>query len=99
MAPAYNATKSYQINYIEGLQKKTTKLNLSVFITDVRPGFVDTDMAKGDGKFWVSSVEKAAQQILRTIEKKKQVVYITKRCWLIAVFLKMLPRNIFKHFH
>jgi short-subunit dehydrogenase len=97
MAPAYNATKSYQINYIEGLQKKTTKLNLSVFITDVRPGFVDTDMAKGDGKFWVSSIEKAAQHILRTIEKKKQVVYITKRWWFIGTLLKIRPRNIYKH--
>jgi short-subunit dehydrogenase len=49
IAPAYNASKSYQINYLEGLRQKATKLNQKFFVTDVRPGFVDTEMAKGEG--------------------------------------------------
>lgn len=60
-APAYNATKAYQINYLEALRQKAKNLNQPIFITDIRPGFVDTDMAKGEGKFWVATVEKAAQ--------------------------------------
>ena len=54
-APAYNASKAFQINYLEGLRQKVTKLKLPIFITDVRPGFVDTEMAKGNGKFWVAT--------------------------------------------
>lgn len=95
IAPAYNATKAYQINYLEGLRQKATKLKEPIFITDVRPGFVDTDMAKGDGRFWVSTVEKATLQIFNAIKQKKKIVYVTKRWWLIAIILKRIPRIIY----
>jgi short-subunit dehydrogenase len=95
VAPAYNATKAFQINYLEGLRQKATKLKLAITITDIRPGFVKTDMAKGEGQFWVASVEKAAQQIFKAIKRKKKVAYITKRWQLIAILLKLLPRSLF----
>lgn len=95
IAPAYNASKSYQINYTEGIRKKMVKLRLPLFITDVRPGFVDTSMAKGDGLFWVASVEKASKQIFRAIQQKRKIVYVTKRWRLIAGFLKLLPTSIY----
>lgn len=95
IAPAYNATKAYQINYLEGLRQKATKLKEPIFITDVRPGFVDTNMAKGDGRFWVSTVEKATLQIFNAIKQKKKIVYVTKRWWLIAIILKRIPRIIY----
>ena len=59
------------------------------------PGFVDTDMAKGEGQFWVASVDKASRQILNAIKNKRKIVYITKRWRLIAVLLKLLPRQIY----
>lgn len=93
--PAYNASKAYQINYLEALQVKAAKLNLPVFVTDVRPGLVDTAMAKGEGLFWVSSVKKAARQIIVAIGKRKKVVYITKRWRLIALVLNHLPKGIY----
>ena len=93
--PAYNATKAYQINYLEALRQKAKFLKIPVAVTDVRPGFVDTDMAKGEGKFWVSTVEKASRQIFDAIKKKKRIVYVTKRWWLIGVILKRIPRQIY----
>lgn len=95
-APAYNATKAFQINYLEGLQQKITYWKLPIHITDVRPGFVDTAMAKGEKKFWVAPVEKAAKQIMKAIEHKKSVAYITKRWRIIAILIKILPRHIYK---
>ena len=96
-APAYNATKAYQINYAESLQIKAGKLGKPIFVTDVRPGFVDTAMAKGEGLFWVSSAPKAASQILRAISQKKRVVYITRRWrWIAAIFRKLPFVFIFK---
>lgn len=94
-APAYNASKAYQINYLEGLRQKTKKMNIPVNVTDIRPGFVDTNMAKGEGLFWVSSKEKAAAQIFEVIKKKKDVAYVTKRWWAIAILLKVLPKKIY----
>lgn len=95
VAPAYNATKAYQINYLEGLRQKATKLNAGIVITDIRPGFVDTAMAKGDGQFWVAPVEKASKQIFEAIMKKKKIAYVTKRWGIVAAILKRIPRQIF----
>lgn len=95
IAPTYNATKAYQINYLEGLRQKATKLNEKIFVSDIRPGFVDTAMAKGEGKFWVATVEKVSRQIFDAIEKKKKVVYVTKRWQIIATILKRIPRTIY----
>lgn len=48
MAPAYSATKAYQINYMEALRKKAFKSAGHITVTDIRPGLVDTAMAKGE---------------------------------------------------
>ena len=94
-APSYNASKAYQINYLEGLRQKSIKFNKSIYVTDIRPGFVDTNMAKGEGLFWVMPVNKVAKQIFRAIVNKRKVVYVTKRWGLIGRFLKLIPRFIF----
>jgi short-subunit dehydrogenase len=95
-APSYNATKAFQINYLEGLRLNADKSDTKINVTDVRPGYVNTDMAKGEGLFWVSSVEKAAQQIFTAIKKKKKVVYITKRWRIIGFLLKIMPYSILR---
>ncbi len=46
MAPAYNASKAFISNYLEGLRKKAVKEGLPITVTDIRPGFVDTAMMK-----------------------------------------------------
>jgi len=95
-APAYNASKAYQINYLEGLRQKTRSLKTPIYITDIRPGFVATDMAKGENLFWVASPEKAARQIYRAIKRKKRIVYITKRWRIYALFLKFFPSRMYE---
>ncbi|WP_078395092.1 hypothetical protein [Shouchella patagoniensis] len=45
-------------------------------------------MAKGDGLFWLASVKKAAEQIYKGINKRKRVLYVTKRWRLVAWLLK-----------
>jgi len=96
IAPSYNATKAYQINYLEGLRINAKDFGSSIHVTDVRPGFVDTAMAKGDGLFWVAPVEKASKQIYRAIKQKKQVVYVSKRWKLIGILLKLIPYSLLK---
>jgi len=96
VAPSYNASKAYQLNYLEGLRINAFKAGASITVTDVRPGFVDTAMAKGDGLFWVVPAEKAAKQILRAIHAKKQVVYISKRWKPISYLVRIMPYSILK---
>ncbi|MBI5805116.1 SDR family NAD(P)-dependent oxidoreductase [candidate division TA06 bacterium] len=94
-APSYGATKAYQINYLEALRQKAARLKKPIYVSDIRPGFVDTSMAKGEGQFWVASVDKAAQQIFHAIKGKKKVAYITKRWSIIAIILKLLPNVVY----
>lgn len=95
VAPAYSASKAYQISYMEGMRQKTAKLAGRVFTTDVRPGFVDTAMGQGPKVFWVCSVEKAVKQIAQAIERQKPVVYVSKRWRWVAWVFKSIPNFIF----
>lgn len=95
-APAYSASKAFQINYLEGLRIRAVKTTLPIFISDIRPGFVDTEMAKGEGLFWVASVDKAARQIYKAIQAKRKIAYISKRWRFIAFLFKVLPNWMFE---
>ena len=96
-APVYFASKAYQKAYLESLYIKTKSIkSKKVFITDIRPGFVDTAMALGDGVFWLVPLEKAVKQIHTAIKKKKRVAYISKRWRLIAWVLKIAPAWLLK---
>ncbi|MEP6951467.1 MAG: SDR family NAD(P)-dependent oxidoreductase [Ginsengibacter sp.] len=98
MAPAYSASKAFESIYMEGLYLKAKKLHKNIAVTDIQPGFVDTGLAKGEGKFWVAPVEKAAAQIFQAIQKKKKRVYITKRWAIVAWLLKYMPGFIYNRF-
>lgn len=93
--PGYNASKAFQAHYLEGLRKNAVYRKLKISITDIQPGFVKTSMGKDYKRFWESSAEKAARQIFIAIKKKRKKVYITKRWWLAAMVLKILPGYIY----
>ena len=95
-APAYSASKAFQINYTEALRKKAYKSGKPIYVTDIRPGFVDTDMAKGEGLFWVMPIEKVAHQIFKAIQSKISVKVVTKRWCTLAFIFKHLPFYIYK---
>ncbi len=94
-APAYNASKAFVSNYLQGLRYRAYRSGKPIYVTDIQPGFVDTPMAQGDGLFWVSSPEKAAMQIYRALERRKRHCYVTRRWRLIAWVLKILPEPLY----
>ena len=96
-SPAYFASKAYQVNYLESLYFKAKEIKGGkIYVTDVRPGFVDTKMALGDGIFWMASLDKASKQIYSAIKRKKRRVYISKRWNLVAWVLKIVPSWLMK---
>ena len=94
VAPAYHAAKAYQISYLEGLKQKANKSGKPIYITDVRPGFVDTPITEGKKTFWSASAEKAGKQIYNLICRKKSVGYVSRRWRIIACLIKTIPRCI-----
>lgn len=74
-SPAYNASKAFMSNYMEGLRQKFSKT--AVKVIDIRPGFVDTDMIRGrKGIFGAISPESAAEDIFEAIQKNKRIAYV-----------------------
>lgn len=67
-APSYHASKAGFSNYMGGLALAVKPKG--VYVTNVRFGFVDTKMAKGDVKPFMMSVEKAADHMENCIRKK-----------------------------
>lgn len=97
IATVYGASKSFITYYMEGIRAHAHKKKNNITVTDIRPGFVYTDMTKDNkGMFWVASAEKAARQIYNAIRKKKDVAYITKRWSLIGGLMKAIPRALAK---
>lgn len=96
IAPAYNASKAFMSNYLEGLRKKAFKSKIQIIITDIKPGFVDTEMAQGEGQFWVASPSKAAEQIYSVIRCQKAHAYVTRRWCLIGWLLKYMPNWMYQ---
>jgi short-subunit dehydrogenase len=90
---SYNSTKSYQIKFLESLSISIRKLKKDIQITDVRLGFVDTDMLKGKG-FWVSSVDDISKKIFKDVNNNKSVVYNDLRWFVISKLLRILPKSM-----
>lgn len=87
---AYNASKAFVSSYLAGLRSRSMKYKQGITVTDIKPGFVDTALAKGT-LFWVASTDKAARQIVAAVEAKRKHAYITRRWRLIGWLLKVLP--------
>ncbi len=90
-APSYHASKAGFSNYLEGLALALRPKGIRV--SNVRFGFVDTKMAKGDIKPFMMSVDRAARHLLACIEKKpirytapRIVIPLVKfRAWMLRI--------------
>ncbi len=91
-AAPYSASKAFISTYMQGYRNRCYHYKYDITITDVKPGFVESEMTEGKkGMFWVADTEKAVRQILIDIEKKKKISYITRRWRFIAWLIKFSP--------
>lgn len=88
IAPSYSASKAFQINYTKSLQKKSNDTGITV--TEIRPGLIDTRMAKGEGKFWVMSLAQTTSAIIKAIDRKQKRAIVNYRWRIINFLLKHL---------
>jgi len=96
-APAYAASKAFVSNYLEGLASISYQRRLRIDVTDIRPGFVDTPMTRGQkGMFWVAEPRKAARQIFCAIRRRKRVAYVTRRWALVAALMRIVPHWLYR---
>lgn len=94
-ATAYTASKHFISNYMTGFRQKAKRVDAAITVTDIRPGFVKSEMtARNKGMFWVADTDKAVLQMIKAIDNKKNRVYITKRWRLIAILAKLTPQFV-----
>lgn len=96
-APAYSASKRFQNTYIDALEQLAAMQRLNIRFTDIRPGFVATDLLNDGGRYpMLMRPEAVARQIVRALYRRKRVAVIDWRYRLLVFFWKMLPRWIWK---
>ena len=91
-APAYSATKRMQAHYLECLSQQAHMRHLNIGITDIRPGFVATDLIAGSHFPLQLKAEDVARTIVRAIERGSEVVTIDWRYRLLVAAWQLIPR-------
>ncbi|MBA54736.1 MAG: short-chain dehydrogenase [Pseudomonadales bacterium] len=92
----YGAAKGMVSIFLQGLRNRLFKSG--VYVTTIKPGFVDTPMtAEFDksGPLWASP-DQVAAGIIRAIDKKRSVVYLPW-FWLgVMLIIRSIPEIVFK---
>ena len=90
-APSYHASKAGFSNYLGGLALALKPKG--VYVTNVRFGFVNTKMAKGDVKPFMMSVEEAVDHLESCISKKP-VCYTAPKIAIPLIKLRKLMMRL-----
>ena len=93
-APAYSATKRFQNHYLECLTQQTHMRHLPIAITDIRPGFVKTNLIAGSNYPLQLTPQEVAQQIVNAIERGKAVKTIDWKYSILVSLWRLIPRWI-----
>lgn len=96
-SPAYSATKAMNNTYLQCLAQLSTMTKAGVKITDIRPGFVATDLLDKNRHYpMLMNVEYAANKIYKSILKKKRVAIIDWKYAILVFFWKLIPNFIWE---
>ena len=91
-APAYSATKRFQSHYLECLAQQSRMRRLGIHITDIRPGFVATDLIAGSHFPLQLSANSVARSIVKAVMQGKETVTIDWRYRMLVAAWAMIPR-------
>jgi len=96
-APAYSATKAFQNTYIQALEQLANARRLNIRFTDLRPGFVDTDLLNDGNRYpMLLNKEKVARDMVQSVAKKRHVRVIDWRWRLLTWGWRRVPRWLWR---
>ena len=96
-APSYSATKAMQATYLQALEQLAHSQGLNITFTDIRPGFVDTDLLSGTHKYpMLMEVKPVAKAIVKAVKQKKHVVVIDWKWRLLTALWRRIPRWLWR---
>ena len=97
VAPSYSATKAYQNTYIQALEQLSNMRRLHIRFTDIRPGFVDTDLLAGSGNYpMLMDKADVARELLRAVMSHRHVHVIDWRYRILVFFWRLIPDRLWR---
>lgn len=91
-APSYSATKRYCNTYLEALAQLANMQGLNIHFTDIRPGFVNTELLSDSFHYpMMMQPLPVAHQIVKGILSRKRTVTIDWRFRLLVFFWRLIP--------
>lgn len=98
-APSYSATKRFQNTYLSALKQQSRMRKADIKITDIRPGFVTTDLISGANYPLQMNVKYAARKIFNAVESGRRIAIIDWRYAIIVFFWRLIPRFIWERWN
>ena len=97
-APSYSATKAFQNVYLQSLEQQANARGLNIRFTDIRPGFVNTDLLNDNFNYpMMLKPEKAARQIVRALKNKRHIQVIDWKYAILTPLWRLLPNPFWRH--
>lgn len=96
VAPAYSATKRFQNTYIQALSQLAHLQHLPIDFTDIRPGFVATDLLRDTRYPLLMKAEPVARDIVHALKHRRRIRIIDWRYRLLVFFWRLIPRPIWE---
>ncbi len=96
----YSSSKSGLIAFLSALRQKLFKNN--ILVTTIIPGYMNTksfrDLKQKTPNILVTNPVIVASILKRSIDKRKEIVYINNLWRIIMSIIKIIPERIFKRF-
>ena len=97
IAASYSATKRYQNTYMQCLAQLSHMQGHNIRFTDIRPGFVDTDLLAGSGCYPMLMDKTAvARKLLRAVGFRRHVSVIDWRYRFLVFFWRLIPNWLWR---
>ena len=96
-APAYSATKSMQSAYLVALAQLSRMQHLPITVSDIRPGFVATEILNPEKHYpMLMTADAAARYIVRSFKHRSRILIFDWRYKLLVGFWRLIPRCIWE---
>lgn len=97
IAAAYSSSKRFQQQFLDSLEQLAYTQQVNVRFTDIRPGFVRTDILRADRDYpMLMTVDEAAPLIEKAILKGRRRVTVDSRWALVTALWKAIPACLWK---
>ncbi len=98
MAPSYSATKAFQNTYLQALEQLANMRRLDIRFTDIRPGFVATDLLDDQHHYpMLMPVQATARRIVKAVMAGRHVAVVDWRYRVLVALWRRVPRCIWRH--